>query len=91
MLRPVSIVNGTITSVAKIFRGVQRHLCSLAHELLEKNSQKSLKEIKAIDVQEYGDRNTYLRLRALSEMLPFHPSRAFMIVKETLSCVLGEV
>lgn len=73
-----------IGEIARISRGVQRHICTLAHELLEKGSAKSIREIDAVLVQEYGDRKTYLRRKAIEELLPFHPLRAPMIIREIL-------
>jgi hypothetical protein len=79
----------TDDAVAEIHRlsgGVQRNICAWAYELLEKSKDK-FDRIDSFIVRFIIDKKLYLRQRSLEEILPYHPMRAPMVIKEILSYI----
>jgi hypothetical protein len=79
----------TDDAVVEIYRlsgGIQRNICSWAYELLEKSKDK-LDKIDSFVVRLVVDRKLYLRQRSLEEILPYHPMRAAVVVREILSYI----
>jgi hypothetical protein len=79
----------TKDAIAEIHRqsgGIQRNICTWAYELLERSKDK-LDRIDSFVVRLLIDRKLYLRQRSLEEILPYHPMRAPMVIKEILSYI----
>jgi type II secretory pathway predicted ATPase ExeA len=79
----------TRDAVIEIYRlsgGVQRNICSWAYELLEKSKDK-FDKIDSYITRLQIDKTLYLRQRSMEEILPYHPMRVPMVVKEILSYI----
>jgi hypothetical protein len=79
----------TEDAVAEIYRlsgGVQRNICAWAYESLEKSKDK-FDRIDSFIVRLVIDRKLYLRQRSMEEILPYHPMRIPMVIKEILSYI----
>ncbi len=75
-----------IAELNKMSKGVQRYICSWAGEVIEKSVNK-FDKIDSFVLRLLIDRKTYLRQRAMEEILPYHPQRVPMIIREILSYI----
>jgi hypothetical protein len=79
----------TDDAVAEIYRlsgGIQRYVCSWAYELLEKSKDR-FERIDSFIVRLVIDKKLYLWQRSLEEILPYHPMRAPVVIREILSYI----
>ena len=75
-----------IAELYKMSRGVQRNICSWAYDLLEKSKDK-FDKIDSFVIRLLIDKKAYLRQRVVEEILPYHPMRVPMVVREVLSYI----
>jgi hypothetical protein len=75
-----------VIEIHKLSGGVQRNICSWAYDLLERSKDK-FDRIDSFVIRLVIDRKLYLRQRSMEEILPYHPMRASMVVKEILSYI----
>jgi len=79
----------TDNAVAEIYRlsgGIQRYVCSWAYELLERSKDR-FERIDSFIVRLVIDKKLYLWQRSSEEILPYHPMRALVVIREFLSYV----
>jgi hypothetical protein len=79
-------MDDAIAELNRISKGVQRSICSWAGEVIEKSANK-FDKIDSFVLRLLIDRKTYLRQRAMEEILPYHPQRVPMIIREILSYI----
>jgi len=75
-----------IAELNRMSKGVQRYICSWAGEVIEKSVNK-FDKIDSFVLRLLIDRKAYLRQRAMEEILPYHPQRVPMIIREILSYI----
>lgn len=76
-----------ILEIYKLSGGIQRTLCELASEALDKAVARGAEAIDSMLIRMSVDFKTYLRDRAMSEIYPFHHMRVPIVIREILAYI----